>query len=132
MYFAFHDDKQKQQFRFCLIFQILNFTFLFHYFGHRIDKGLRIGSLALVEYFHQRSYQRWLNKIIYKTEMKFWAVCGSRDCREKNSQLPLVQLSNQNPYFYPFQRHHPLITKHIEGYCSFRQNWWIERTIAIA
>ena len=24
----------------------------------------------------QRSYQRWLDKIIYKTEMKFWAVLG--------------------------------------------------------
>jgi hypothetical protein len=31
----------------------------------------------------QRSYQRWLDKIIYKTEMKFWAVLGSRGCREK-------------------------------------------------
>jgi hypothetical protein len=32
----------------------------------------------------QRSYQRWLDKIIYNTEMKFWAVLGSRGCREKN------------------------------------------------
>jgi hypothetical protein len=32
----------------------------------------------------QRSYQRWLDKRIYKTEMKFWAVLGSRGCREKN------------------------------------------------
>jgi hypothetical protein len=31
----------------------------------------------------QRSYQRWLDKIICKTEMKFWAVLGSRGCREK-------------------------------------------------
>ena len=31
----------------------------------------------------QRSYQRWLDKRIYKTEMKFWAVLGSRGCREK-------------------------------------------------
>ena len=30
----------------------------------------------------QRSYQRWLDKIIYKTEMKFWAVLGSQGCRE--------------------------------------------------
>jgi hypothetical protein len=36
----------------------------------------------------QRSYQRWLDKRIYKTEMKFWAVLSSRGCREKNSQLP--------------------------------------------
>ena len=28
--------------------------------------------------FNQRFYQRWLDKIIYKTEMKFWAVLGSR------------------------------------------------------
>jgi hypothetical protein len=33
---------------------------------------------------NQRSYQRWLDKRIYKTEMKFWAVLGSRGCREKN------------------------------------------------
>ena len=32
----------------------------------------------------QRFYQRWLDKRIYKTEMKFWAVLGSRGCREKN------------------------------------------------
>jgi hypothetical protein len=31
----------------------------------------------------QRSYTRWLYKRIYKTEMKFWAVLGSRGCREK-------------------------------------------------
>ena len=31
----------------------------------------------------QRSYQRWLNKKDYKTEMKFWAVLGSQGCREK-------------------------------------------------
>ena len=32
---------------------------------------------------NQRSYTRWLYKRIYKTEMKFWAVLGSRGCREK-------------------------------------------------
>ena len=31
----------------------------------------------------QRSYQRWLDERIYKTEIKFWAVLGSRGCREK-------------------------------------------------
>ena len=31
----------------------------------------------------QRSYQRWLDKRIYETKMKFWAVWGSRGCREK-------------------------------------------------
>jgi hypothetical protein len=36
----------------------------------------------------QRSYQRWLDKRIYRTEMKFLAVLGSRGCREKTSQLP--------------------------------------------
>ena len=35
----------------------------------------------------QRSYQRWLDKRIYKTEMKFWAVLGSQGCREKK-KLP--------------------------------------------
>ena len=31
----------------------------------------------------QRSCQRWLDKRIYKTELKFSAVLGSRGCREK-------------------------------------------------
>ena len=32
----------------------------------------------------QRSYQRWLDKRIYETEMKYyWAVLGSRGWREK-------------------------------------------------
>ena len=35
----------------------------------------------------QRSYQRWLDKIIYKTEMKFWAVLGNLGCREKNRDM---------------------------------------------
>ena len=48
------------------------------------DKALRYTST-------QRSYQRWLDRRIYKTEMKFWAVLGSRGCREKKtSQLPKV------------------------------------------
>ena len=38
-----------------------------------------IGSLA----FRQRSYQRWLDRRIYKTEKKFWAVLGSWGCKEK-------------------------------------------------
>ena len=33
---------------------------------------------------YQKSYTRWLYKRIYKTEMKFWAVLGSRGCIEKN------------------------------------------------
>ena len=36
------------------------------------------------KYVFQRSYQRWLDKRILKTEMKFWAVLGSWVCREKN------------------------------------------------
>ena len=36
-----------------------------------------------IKSFNQRSYTRWLYKRIYKTEMKFWAVLGSRGCREK-------------------------------------------------
>ena len=32
---------------------------------------------------NQRSYQRWLNKRIYK--MKFWAVLGCLDRREKKT-----------------------------------------------
>ena len=34
-------------------------------------------------HFTQRFYQRWLDKRIYKTEMKFGAVLGSWGCREK-------------------------------------------------
>ena len=32
---------------------------------------------------NQKPKQRQLDKGIYKTEMKFWAVLGSRGCREK-------------------------------------------------
>ena len=35
-------------------------------------------------FMKQRSYQIWLNKRTYKTEMKFWAVLGSRNCKKKN------------------------------------------------
>ena len=42
-----------------------------------------------IKSFNQRSYTRWLYKRIYKMEMKFWAVLGSRGYRDKkNSQLP--------------------------------------------
>ena len=34
-------------------------------------------------FMKQRSYKRWLNKRIYKMEMKFWAVLGSHSCRGK-------------------------------------------------
>ena len=39
---------------------------------------------STTEHCNQRSYQRWLDKRIYKTELKFWAVRG---CREKK-KLP--------------------------------------------
>ena len=39
--------------------------------------------MAKAMYYGQRSYQRWLDKRINKTEMKFWAVLGSQGCREK-------------------------------------------------
>ena len=38
---------------------------------------------------NQRSYTRWLYKVIYRMEMKFWAVLGSRGCREK--KLPIAR-----------------------------------------
>ena len=62
-------------------------------FGPEKGKGGRIGKSdeKLIEvntiilcHLKQRSYQRWLDKRIYKTEMKFWAVLGSGGCREKN------------------------------------------------
>jgi hypothetical protein len=46
-------------------------------------------EVAFEVYKKQRSYTRWMYKIIYKTEMKFWSVLGSQGCREKKtSQLP--------------------------------------------
>ena len=39
---------------------------------------------------NQRSYQRWLDKRIYKTVMKFWAVLGSRGCRENKGSGPIM------------------------------------------
>ena len=35
--------------------------------------------------YYQGKSQRWLEKKIYKTEMKFWAVLGRRGCREKTA-----------------------------------------------
>ena len=51
-------------------------------------KNSKFTHVNWVEGNKQRSYQRWLDKRIYKTEMKFRAGLGSRGCREKNSQLP--------------------------------------------
>ena len=33
--------------------------------------------------WNQRSYHRWLHKRIYKKEIEFWAVLGSKGCREE-------------------------------------------------
>ena len=49
--------------------------------------GGQVELLAYLTYVFsntQRSYQRWLDNKNYKMEMKFWAVLGSRGCREKN------------------------------------------------
>ena len=35
--------------------------------------------------YNQRSYQRWLDKRIYITDVKFWAVLGSQGCRVKKN-----------------------------------------------
>ena len=43
--------------------------------NHLIFESLLISS--------QRSYQRWLDNRIYKTEMKFWAVLGSQAAEKK-------------------------------------------------
>ena len=40
-------------------------------------------GLQIILKRNHRSYQRWLDKIVYKTEMKFWAVLGRQDCEEK-------------------------------------------------
>ena len=43
---------------------------------------------CIIPWKHEQSihrfYNRWLDRRIYKTEMKFWAVLGRRGCREKN------------------------------------------------
>ena len=49
------------------------------WYFHRGEMTLMVDFFQLI----QRSYQRWLDKRIYKTEMRFWAVLGSRGCREK-------------------------------------------------
>ena len=43
----------------------------------------RIHHLCKAVHIIQRSYQRWLDKRMYKTEMKFWAVLGQSGCKEK-------------------------------------------------
>ena len=40
----------------------------------------------------QRSYTRWLYKRVYKTEMKFWAVLGSRGRKKRLSTAISMQL----------------------------------------
>ena len=39
---------------------------------------------------NQRPLQRRLDEIIYKTEMKFWAVLGSWGCKEKKGSGPIM------------------------------------------
>ena len=48
--------------------------------------GVDISFIMSFEFFYknQRFYWRWLDKIIYKTDIKFWADLGSQGCREKN------------------------------------------------
>ena len=38
---------------------------------------------------NHRFYNRWLDRRIYKMEMKFWAVLGKRGCREKKLQTAI-------------------------------------------
>ena len=60
------------------------------------DKYCQILERLFVVFHHSRNIlgfglsirdteQRRLNKRIYKTKMKFWAVLGSRGCREKKN-----------------------------------------------
>ena len=41
-----------------------------------------LGFLSIYR-VNKSSLQRWFDKIIYKTEMKFWAALGSQGCKEK-------------------------------------------------
>ena len=66
-------------------------------------RGLSKTALTTIFNGCQRSYQRWLDERIYKTEMKFWAVLGSRDCREKN--LPTaISMQLFGVFFFMFSR----------------------------
>ena len=40
----------------------------------------------------RRFYNRWLDRRIYKTEMKFWAVLGRQGCRKKLQTAIIMQL----------------------------------------
>jgi hypothetical protein len=51
-------------------------------YNFQIQKRIVSAETIYEEIGKQRSYQRWLDKRIYKTEMKFWAVLGSQGCRE--------------------------------------------------
>jgi len=67
-------------------------------FGKKCLIGLKAGGQAVaasklkMEGSSHRSYTRWLDKIIYKKGIKFWADLSSRGCREKTSQLPKVSM----------------------------------------
>ena len=69
----------------CHLHQFLHkwveFTHILIFSSHKI----RVMQVLTAHSEMQRSYTRWLHKIIYKTEMKFWAVLGSRCCREKKN-----------------------------------------------
>ena len=64
------------------------YTYVTTHTLHILDgtiRELRVfeGNLFVDVRSQQRFLQRWLDKRIYKTEMKFWAVLGSQGCREK-------------------------------------------------
>ena len=56
---------------------------------HRIHSLLH---MYIAPVGQQRSYQRWLDKKIYKPEMKFWAVLSSQGCKEKQQLLTIISM----------------------------------------
>ena len=47
----------------------------------------------------QGSYQRWLDKMICKTEIKFWAILGSQGFREKNNLPTAISMQLFGVFF---------------------------------
>ena len=89
-----HDDLTKEIWEFC------HFPEMKLYLFWPNSYNLSGGQMQTYIQRYQKSYQRWFDKRIYKTEMKFWTVLGSRGCREK--KLPIAVCNLLGCFFFNF------------------------------
>ena len=63
--------------------QLNDFFFILAGGVNGLIKSLAVYIKAIRLHLCHRFYNRWLDRGIYETEMKFWAVFGKQGCREK-------------------------------------------------